>query len=119
MKRKEKVMWNKPTQQQLSKIPPLYSTEEVPLKEKIIHKHFFIGGSDWYACEHTDGLFFGFVILNNDYEMAEWGYFSLEELDSVKVSFLEIDHDLHFEPMQAQQIPAICKAQSWKEVMPI
>lgn len=112
-------MWNKPTQLQLSTIPPLYSTEETPLKEKVIHMHFFIGGSDWYAAEYSDGLFFGFVILNNDYEMAEWGYFSLEELDSVKVSFLEVDRDLHFEPTQAQSIAEICKAQGWpKEVMP-
>ena len=113
-------MWNKPTNNQLSKLPPLYSTEEVALKEKIIQQKYFIAGSTWFACEYSDGLFFGFVILNNDYEMAEWGYFSLEELSSVKVSFLEIDRDLYFEPRQAQKIPEICKAQNWnKEVMTI
>ena len=58
---KETSMWNKPAQQQLNAIPPLYSTEETPLKEKMIHMPFFLGGSDWYACEHSDGLFFGFV----------------------------------------------------------
>lgn len=35
-------MWNKPAQQQLNAIPPLYSTEETPLKEKMIHMHFFL-----------------------------------------------------------------------------
>jgi len=117
-------MWNKPTAKQLEAIPPLYSTEDVPLKEKTVHMHFWIGACDWWAVEHSDGLFFGFVILNGDYEMAEWGYFSLEELSSVRAGFVEVDRDLHFEPVQAQQIPEICKAQGWntqgrKEVMPI
>jgi len=33
-------MWNKPTVKQLSKIPKFYSTEKVPLKEKMIYMHF-------------------------------------------------------------------------------
>ena len=113
-------MWNKPTQQELSKMPTLYATEDTPLKEKVIHYHFFIGGCDWYAAEYDpkDELFFGFAILNNDLQNAEWGYISLKELSELKVSFLEVDRDLHFEPVQSQQIPAICKAQGWtKEVI--
>ena len=45
-------MWNKPTEKQLSKIPRLYETESVPIKEKVIHMHFFLGGCDWYIAEH-------------------------------------------------------------------
>ena len=108
-------MWNKPTREDFKAIPLLYSTENTPLKEKVIYEHFFIGGSDWYAAEYEPEkqLFFGFVILNNDLEMAEWGYFSFEELIDLKVSFLEIDRDLHFKPTKAENIERICEAQGW------
>jgi hypothetical protein len=33
-------MWNTPTKEELSKIPRLYETERIPLKDKIIHMHF-------------------------------------------------------------------------------
>ena len=108
-------MWNKPTEKQLSKIPAFYSTENISLKEKMIHIHFFIGGSDWYVAEYSleEQLFFGFAILNCDYEMAEWGYFSFKELIEIKVSFLEVDRDLHFTSAKAKDIENIRKAQGW------
>ena len=110
-------MWNKPTSEELSKIPGLYSAEHVPLKEKMIYMHFFIGGCDWYGAEYDpkEGIFFGFAILNNDLEMAEWGYFSLEELSDLKVEFVEVDRDLHFTPVKAIEIENIRKAQDWKK----
>ena len=110
-------MWNKPSDTELAKIPKFYSSEEVPLKEKMIHMHFFIGGCDWYAAEYSaeEKCFFGFAILNNDLEMAEWGYFSLDELSSLKVSFVEVDRDLHFTPCKAVEIENIRKAQGWEK----
>ena len=45
-------MWNTPTKEELAKIPRLYETENIPLKDKIIHLHFFIGGCDWYIAEY-------------------------------------------------------------------
>lgn len=111
-------MWNKPSETELESLPPLYSTEGTPLKEKIIHMHFFIGGCDWYAAEYDseEQLFFGFAILNNDLEMAEWGYFSLPELASLKSSFVEVDRDLFWDPVQAQCVDRICEAQGWKQL---
>ena len=111
-------MWNKPTDAELNALPRLYSSEDVPLREKIIHMHFFIGGCDWYAAEYDpqDQLFFGFAILNNDLEMAEWGYFSLQELAELKASFVEVDYDLHWKPVPAQSIDKICEAQGWKQL---
>ena len=108
-------MWNKPTEKQLGKIPAFYSTESTPLKEKMIHMHFFLGGCDWYGVEYNseDQLFFGFAILNEDYAMAEWGYFSLRELCELKVSYLEVDRDLHFPPTKASDIEKIRIAQNW------
>lgn len=108
-------MWNKPTEIQLKKLPEFYSTEDVSLKDKMIHMHFFIGGSDWYVAEYSseEWIFFGFAILNSDYEMAEWGYFSLKELNEIKVTFLEVDRDLHFSSAKAKDIENIRKAQGW------
>ncbi len=108
-------MWNRPGPEELAKIPVFYSTEKVPLKEKIIYMHFFLGGCDWYATEYDpeSRIFFGFAILNDDLEMAEWGYFSLQELCDVKVEFLEVDRDLHFEPQKAMDIERIKRAERW------
>ena len=108
-------MWNRPGPEELAKIPVFYSTEKVPLKEKMIYMHFFLGGCDWYAAEYDpeSRIFFGFAILNDDLEMAEWGYFSLQELCDVKVEFLEVDRDLHFEPQKAMDIERIKQAERW------
>lgn len=85
-------MWNAPSEERLAKIPRLYETENVPLGEKRIYLHFFMGASDWYAAEY-DGkdIFFGFAILNNDEMNSEWGYFSFSELKEINIAGFEID----------------------------
>jgi hypothetical protein len=113
-------MWNEPSRERLSIIPKLYETEAVPLGDKLIYLHFFITGCDWYACEYDgEDLFFGFVILNNDYEMAEWGYVSFSELQSIKVDgWLEVDCELEelWQPKRAVEIEKIREAQGWIRV---
>lgn len=108
-------MWNKPTREELAVLPPMYSGEDVPLEEKVIHMHFFIGGCDWFAAEYDpeDQIFFGFAVLNGDLEMAEWGNFSLEELSDLRVKFLEVDRDLHWEKRKAKDVELIATAQGW------
>jgi len=109
-------MWNTPDKERLDKIPKLYETEGVPLKDKLVHLHFFIGSSDWYACEFKDDIFFGFAILNSDFDMAEWGYFSLDELKSIKANgWLEIDCEREniWKIQRACEIDNIRKAQAW------
>jgi len=104
-------MWNIPTEERLAKIPKLYETEHVPLKDKLIYLHFFIGGCDWYIAEF-DGvdIFFGFAILNNDYEMAEWGYVSISELKDIKIQgWLEVD-------CETEEIWQICKASEIEKI---
>jgi len=110
-------MWNKPSDAELAKLPKFYSTEGVPFKEKLIVMHFFIGGCDWYVTEYSqeEKCFFGFAVLNGDLDNAEWGYFSLEELCSLKVSFLEVDKDCHWIPKKAIEIEKICKAEGWEK----
>jgi hypothetical protein len=109
-------MWNEPDKNRLNKIPRLYETESVPLKEKIIHLHFFIAGSDWFICEYdgTD-LFFGFVILNDDFDMAEWGYISFKELKELSINGIEIDCELeeYFQVRKASEIEKICEGNNW------
>jgi len=110
-------MWNEPTKERLGTIPKLYETEEIPPQAKDIHLHFFIGGCDWFICE-SDGedTMFGFCILNNDYEMAEWGYVSLSELRSIKIEgWCEVDCELeeHWKAKKAIEIDKIRIAQGW------
>jgi hypothetical protein len=33
------------------KIPAPYEPDAVPLADKVIHRHYFTGGSDWYIAE--------------------------------------------------------------------
>ena len=85
-------MWNEPSKERLAQIPRLYETEHIPLKEKLIHLHFFIAGCDWYIAEYDgNNLFWGFGILNNDLQNAEWGYISFSELKALKLKWLEVD----------------------------
>ena len=112
-----KNMWNIPSRERLSRIPRLYETEHIPAKDKDIHLHFFIGGCDWYVSEY-DGqdTFFGFCILNSDYQNAEWGYVSFSELKSIKIDgCFEIDcvREEYFNVQKASQIEKICLAQGW------
>ena len=67
-------MWNEPTQEQLAALPRLYETEEVPLADKIMAMHFFLGGCDWWIVEFDgEGLLWGYAVLNGDLENGEWG----------------------------------------------
>ncbi|MCA9732683.1 DUF2958 domain-containing protein [candidate division KSB1 bacterium] len=91
-------MWNTPNPEKLAKIPRLYDTENVPLEEKIIHLHFFIGACDWYIAEFDgEDTFFGYANLG-DPDMAEWGNISFSELKSLNVNGIEVDFDLYWEP---------------------
>ena len=88
-------MWNIPPQERLSKIPKLYETENIPLKDKLIHLHFFMMDCDWFIAEYDgNDLFFGYAILNGDIDNSEWGYISFSELKTLKVHFLEVDCEL-------------------------
>lgn len=98
-------MWNKPTPEQLARLPRLYDTENIPLEEKIIHLHFFIGACDWYIAEYDgDDLFWGYANLGDD-QNAEWGYISFRELREIKVRrVIEIDNDLYWKPKKFGEI---------------
>ena len=110
-------MWNQPTKEQLAKIPGLYETEGIPLEDKLIHLHFFIGGCDWYIAEYdNEDLFWGYAILNGDLEMAEWGYISFEELKRIKIPpGFEIDYETCWQIKKAIQIEKIRMGNHWSQ----
>jgi len=88
-------------------MPPLYSTENIPKEDKIFICKFFnpTGLGTWYIAEGEeqedgDWLFFGLVDL---YE-KEWGYFTLNELKSVRGAFgLGIERDIFFHDEPARK----------------
>ncbi len=99
-------MWNKPTSVQLAQLPALYETDGIDCKDKTIYLHFFIFGCDWYVAEFDgEGLFFGFVNLNDPMN-AEWGLFSLQELDEINIQGYAVDTDLHWRPKKFSDIKA-------------
>lgn len=87
-------------------LPKLYSTEKVPVEEKVAIVKFFHSNSTWYAVEgqEKDGdfLFFGYVVVVG--QASEWGYFSLNEMQSVKVRGLGIERDLYWTPTKMGDI---------------
>ena len=116
-------MWNIPSKERLAKIPKLYETEHIPLKDKMIHLHFFIGGCDWYIAEYdgTD-LFWGFAILNNDLQNAEWGYIPFKELKEIRINgWLEIDCETEdaWRIRPASEVENVRKAHGWSSANPV
>ena len=86
-------------------LPELYANEEMGLAALALVK-FFTPDSSWsfYASEFDgEDIFFGLVI---GFE-AEYGYFSLRELESVRGPLgLPIERDLHFKPRSLEELKA-------------
>ena len=77
-------------------IPELYSTEEQI--DPLAYVKLFIDGWTWYITEKSidDNICFGYVVSPFG---SELGYFSLEELKSIKGSLgLAIERDIYFTP---------------------
>jgi len=110
-------MWNEPTRERLAKIPKLYGTENTPLKDKLIYLHFFIGGCDWYVAEYDEeDLFWGFSILNNDLQNAEWGYILFSELKGIELKgWVQVDCETEevWQVRKASEIEKIRIANRW------
>jgi Protein of unknown function (DUF2958) len=94
-----------PTKPQLKRLPRLYATENVPLEEKVAVIKFFdpSGRGTWYAIEGQpegdDLMFFGWVESPLGSDMDELGYFSFNEMVTVKNRWgLSLERDQHFTP---------------------
>jgi hypothetical protein len=78
------------------------------VEDPIIVAKFFnpTGAGTWYATEYDPKtrIFFGYVSIFGDWN-DEWGYFSLDELQSYKGKFgLGIERDLYFNEQSASQV---------------
>ena len=86
------------TEEIKANLPKLCATENTPIDKKEIVAKFFnpLGTETWYVVEGEedgDWLFFGLAEITD----AEWGYFSLSQLKSVKLPFgMGIERDLYF-----------------------
>jgi hypothetical protein len=79
-----------------AELPKLYAQEGVE-NPTVYAKFFFPAGNwTWFVTEgeqdEEDFRFFGYVIGQDE----EWGYFSLNELESVNVQGLTVERDLYF-----------------------
>jgi hypothetical protein len=92
------------TKELRKQLPPLYFTEKNNVKPLAVVKFFSpYTGWKWYATEFDgEDIFFGLVV---GFE-TELGYFSLKELEEVKVfgNVPAIERDLSFEPTPLEQI---------------
>lgn len=82
-------------------IPRLYQTETLSPDQVTIPLKLFnpVGSSTWYITEIDEDceLAFGFCNLGDD-EMAELGYVSISELESIQLPFgLSIERDLYWD----------------------
>lgn len=67
------------------------------------------GAGTWFATEYDpeERIFFGYVSIFGDYN-DEWGYFSLDELESYRGRFgLGIEREIHWTPKRAKEVPEI------------
>lgn len=85
-------------------LPPLYFTEKANVQPLAVVKFFSpYTGWQWYATEFDgEDIFFGLVVGF----ATELGYFSLKELEEVKVfgNVPAVERDLSFEPTPLDQI---------------
>lgn len=81
------------------KIPNLYSTENVPVEEKILYVKFFKVQFSWFIAERTANLCFGYVQNLAMPEFSEWGYFDMQELQANNA-----EKDICFEPVKFKEL---------------
>ncbi|MBA7529141.1 hypothetical protein ES705_21333 [subsurface metagenome] len=107
------------------KIPALYSQEEVK-NPKIVVKFFHpLSSWSWYVTEgekvgNGDWRFFGLV----DGFEKELGYFTLKQLEEVKVKGLGIERDMYFgehwlNEFRGTKVEVTIQAKEWNQLLTI
>jgi hypothetical protein len=78
-------------------LPELYGTEEIKTADKVLVVKYFKNNFTWYAIEFDpiERIFYGYVEGMEN----EWGYFSLDELQSINV-----ERDLYFDPIKFSEL---------------
>ena len=98
------------TNRLLEKLPPLGATAEMEGEEfaqqPVLVKFFTpAAGWTWFGMEYDAGerVFWGYVESGLDPSYDEFGYFSLDELESLGA---RVERDLHFEPTPIGKVQA-------------
>lgn len=86
-------------EKELKEIPNIKSQDGKSKKETTVYAHYFSGGSDWFVTEKNDKQFYGYVILNGDFQMSEMGYFGIEEMRNNKT----VELDFHWKKKSLAQ----------------
>lgn len=86
---------------EIEKKIPAIGAQDGKGDEAVVYAKFFnpLGAAVWFATEYDpeERMFFGYADLFGDGTCGELGYFSLDELQSVKVGLgLGIERDIHF-----------------------
>ena len=97
---------NVPTREHLNQLPHLNETEKIPLEDKVVHLHFQVDKCHWWAIEWDgEDTFFGLVLLHGCRQYAEFGYFTLSELQEIKIEgWLEVVNDPFWTPALAKEV---------------
>ncbi len=103
-----------PRQADLAAIPALYSTEDLPLGDRIVWLHYFTGSADWWVVEFnpSTGQAFGYACLG-DPDMAEWGTFHLPELEELYLAVVNTPEPQRLWP------PVIVERDLWWDPKPV
>jgi len=91
------------------KIPALYATEDIPIKDKVVTAKYFTpwGSYSFFVIEggHEDDDYIFWGLVTGLYE-DELGYSSLKEMESAVGPYgLKMERDLHFTPKPLSDIP--------------
>lgn len=105
----------RPTKQKLmppavaKTVPKFCSTEETRTEDKVLHVKLFATGGrgTWYIAEYdpTERTAFGWVVSPLGPDCDEWGYFSIDELESLCVRPqggplpVWVERDEHWKPI--------------------
>jgi hypothetical protein len=111
-------MINRPTESELLKLAQINIDKNTPLEDRIIHMHFFLDGRDWYVSQYDPQRrhFFGYMIPNDDYHRARWGYFSFDELDRTRTrAKIEVVRNTHWKPKRAIEVDRIRDVYTWRK----
>lgn len=88
----------------INKMPKTYEAENIKVKDKVAHLHYFVGGFDWYIIEKDmlpeQRQAFG-VVKNGD--TVEFGYIDITELQSISL----VEFDFYWEPKPLSEISSL------------
>jgi len=97
------------TKELADQFPKLYATENIPEGDKVVIAKYFhpMSHQTWYAVEYDPDkqLFFGYVDTGD--QDSEWGYFSLDEMQNLKVRGLGMERDLYFKPQKIKNVSGL------------